>query len=99
MLSFNGLRLPVKSQQGENLTHHTIIQEVPERTEIKFTLYSPLTGLIIAGDGCAQGLESITIHPWTMINDPVGTNSERPLSNSVRKLICHQTQEHMLQTL
>lgn len=62
-------------------------------TEIIFTLYSPLTGLIIAGDRCAQGLESIIIHPWTMINDPVRTNSKWSLSNSICKLICHQTQE------
>lgn len=96
VLSFNGFRLPVKSQQGENLTHHTIKPGSTWETEIIFTLYSPLTGLIIARDRCAQGLESITIHPWTMINDPMGTTSERPLSNSVRRLICHQTQEHAL---
>lgn len=68
-------------------------------TEIMFTLYSPLTELIIAGERCTEGLESITIYPWTMINDPVGTNSKWLLSNSVRKLICHQTSEYILQIL
>lgn len=67
-------------------------------TEIIVTLHSPLTGLIIAGNRYAQGLLSITIHPWMMINDPVGRNSERPHSNCSHKLIRYQTQKHTRQT-
>lgn len=81
---FNGPKALCEITTGKNLTHHTINQEVPE---IIFTLYSPLAGLIIAVDRCAPGLESITIHPWTMINGPLRTNSKWMLSSSVHGLI------------